>query len=229
MNLLAIETSSGACSAAILTDSGGVRILSQHYQEMQRGHAESIIGMIRDTVAEACLDFGNLNRIAVSIGPGSFTGTRVGIAAGRGLALSLDAEIVGVSALAILSEKTRQKFEGPIVATLQAGRSEIYFEIFDADGRSLAAPMVTSADMAVERLPEGPVVLCGSGSSEIVSAAPGRDLILSDVRWPDAETLARLAYRMPAATVPPTPLYIRAADAKIQTAGVVSRLPTPSS
>lgn len=229
MNLLAIETSSGACSAAILTDSGGLRVLSHHYREMQRGHAEAIIGMIRDAASEAGVALTDLNRIAVSIGPGSFTGTRVGIAAARGLALSLNADIVGISALAILAEKSRLEFDGLVAATLQAGRGEIYLEIFNSDGTSRGTPVVTSVERAIGCLPGGPIVLCGSGSKDLIAAASDRELILSEICWPDAETLALLAYRTPATMALPTPLYIRAADAVVQSAGIVSRLPSAPS
>ena len=110
MNILAVDTALGACSAALLADG---RILAGSHCEMQRGHAEALAPMVRSVMQDAGLDFLALDRIAVTTGPGTFTGQRVGLAFARALGLALRKPVIGVTTLDTMAKKPSLKLQIP--------------------------------------------------------------------------------------------------------------------
>lgn len=186
--------------------------------------------MIADVMSRSDLGFSKLDRIAVGVGPGSFTGTRVGIAAARGLALATGAGLVCFTSLRIIAAAVRESAvmnTGAIAVALEAGRGEIYFEVVGADGGTAGAAVATSVAGAVELLPTGTVTLAGAAANLVAIAAGCRgdlSVVVSEIRWPRAATLARLAFEAPAASEPPLPQYLRPADARPQPgSGLVER------
>src|SRR4051812_35357837 len=101
MKLLALDTAMGACSVAI--HHSGWDVLAKAFVAMDRGHAEAIAPMVRDVMAQAHISFGELDRIVVTVGPGTFTGVRIGLAMARGLGLALDIPVVGIDTLTAIS------------------------------------------------------------------------------------------------------------------------------
>src|SRR3990172_13252867 len=95
MSILALDTSMGACSAALLRADGKARLLIARQELMARGHAEALLPMVAEIMGEAELPFTKLDLIAATQGPGSFTGVRIAIAAARGLALGTPANLFG--------------------------------------------------------------------------------------------------------------------------------------
>src|SRR3954452_22236161 len=137
MRVLAIDTALGACAAAVLDSSAGA-ILSSESLGMQRGHAEAIMPLIARVMDAARCEFAELDRVAVTTGPGSFTGLRVGISAARGIALAAGKPAVGLSTLAgfaaphIASNDTL-----PVLAAIDARHEHVYMQVFGPGGRTI--------------------------------------------------------------------------------------------
>jgi tRNA threonylcarbamoyladenosine biosynthesis protein TsaB len=177
---------------------------------MARGHQERLAPMARHAMAEAGLAFGALDRVAVTIGPGSFTGLRVGIAFAKGLALALDKPAVGIGTLEALAAERA----GLVFPAIDARRGQLYLQAFE-DGRALMAPDALTAEVAAARLAElsqgRPFTLVGSGAALLADFAPSATVIAAE--GADARHVARLAAgRTPG---PLKPLYLRAPDAKL--------------
>ncbi|HWA31049.1 MAG TPA: tRNA (adenosine(37)-N6)-threonylcarbamoyltransferase complex dimerization subunit type 1 TsaB, partial [Rhizomicrobium sp.] len=100
MRILAVDTALGACSVAVLS---GTRVLAHRFVLMDRGHAEALAPMVEETMREAEIPFANLDRLAVTTGPGTFTGQRVGLAFMRGLRIALKKPLVGITTLSAMA------------------------------------------------------------------------------------------------------------------------------
>ena len=124
MKILAFDTALGACSAAMLD---GDEVLARRFETMERGHAERLAPMVREIMQEAGLAFGAIDRIAVTVGPGTFTGQRVGYAFARGLRLALKRPLIGVTTLADMAQAAMAQTGARGAAVLHdAKRSEVY-------------------------------------------------------------------------------------------------------
>ena len=220
MRLLAIDTALEACSVGVITDGG---ILTR-CEIVGRGHAEALMGMIESTLAEARLAVADLDRIAVTVGPGSFTGLRVGIAAARGLALVLGRAAVGVGTLAVHAEEARTMCgRHAVLAVLAAGRDEIYGAIYAADGSERLTPRAAPAEVLAAAVEHG-MLIAGSGADLILAALPMDTTARIAHRHsaPDIAALCRLALIAPVPIASPRPLYLRPPDAKPQAAARIA-------
>lgn len=220
MRILAFDTALEACSAAVLSVEGAARKLAHAYEPRLRGHAEALLPMIEQVMGEAGLAYGDLDRIAVTIGPGTFTGTRIGVATARGLALAIPAPLVGETTLAVMAQSAvMQGLRTPLAVAVDARRGQIYFQLFESAGGASGAPAVLPPDEAVGQLPPAPVTAVGSGAALIAEAAARRGLqvvvALPDLQ-PDAAALAELALTREPDGRPVAPLYLRPPDAKPQ-------------
>jgi tRNA threonylcarbamoyladenosine biosynthesis protein TsaB len=211
VKILALDTCLSACQAAVWEDG---RTLASVSEPMARGHQERLAPMIAEAVAAAGLAFAALDRIGVTVGPGSFTGLRVGLAFAKGLALALDAPCVGVGALEALAEAG----PGLCVACIDARRGQVYLQAF-ADGRAVMAPDVLAVEIAAARLAElwsgGPVVLSGSGAPLLAGVLPAARIEADAL--PDPLKIAKIAAAARPPFAPPRPLYLRAPDARPST------------
>ncbi len=222
MKLLAIDTAFEACSVAVAADDAAAVIRSE---VVDRAHAERLMPMIREAMDAAGLAFADLDRIAVTVGPGSFTGLRIGIAAARGLALVTGAEAVGIGTLAVHAEQARAELGAcPILAVLVAGRGDVYGQNFAADGRE-EGPAEAGSPAAFARRLGANTLIAGSGADALASVlgkeAEARTVHRRSV--PDPAALVRLARAAPPPMVPPRPLYLRPPDARPQHAAVARR------
>ncbi len=164
--------------------------------------------------------------MAVTTGPGSFTGVRIGVAAARGLALALDIPAVGVGSLdALAFPVTRSREAGTVVAALDAKRGEVYaLAKHLGSGETLIGATAIRIDALAARLGSVPLplVLIGAGAPIVAAALAGGDAeIVATPQSPDIEDVARLALR--AEPSPPAPLYAREADAKPQADKALAR------
>jgi tRNA threonylcarbamoyladenosine biosynthesis protein TsaB len=177
---------------------------------MARGHQERLAPMARDVMAEAGLAFDQLDRIAVTVGPGSFTGLRVGIAFAKGLAFALGKPALGIGALEALAAQA----QGLVFPAIDARRGQLYLQAFD-DSAALMAPDAVTAEVAAARIAElsqgRPFTLIGSGAALLADFAPSASVIAAE--GADARDVARLAVAR--APGPLKPLYLRAPDAKL--------------
>lgn len=207
MILLAIDTCQGACSAAVMADG---RVLSSRVEPMLRGHQERLAGLVAEVMLESGLNFSQLSRVGVTVGPGSFTGLRVGLAFAKGLGAALGIPAVGVGVLEALAATE----PGMVFAVMDAKRSQFYIQAF-IDGKPLTAPDALDVETAAARLAElsggGPVILIGTGATQLAESAPAAVVVVAD--HVDPAAVAKLAARKP--PIPPRPLYLRAPDAKL--------------
>lgn len=228
MILLAVDTALDACAAAVATHRDGATTLVTETEVIGRGHAECLMRVVATVLARAGLSHRDLDGHAVSIGPGSFTGIRVGVAAVRGFALASGKPAVAVSSLEALAEEARALRPGrAVVATLDARKDEVYAQGFAADGTPLGRPFVAAAAVAGRLAAEASAVLIGSGAPLVAAVDPTLD-IAATTPFPAIDTIARLALpRLAAAgreTPMPSPLYVRPPDAKPQGASRLARL-----
>lgn len=207
MNILAVDTALGACSAALLD---GERVLAHRFMAMERGHAEALAPMVEEVMAGH--GFASLERLAVTTGPGTFTGQRVGLAFMRALKVALHIPLAGITTLAAMAEQAKAECAtARAVALHDARRDDVYIEIDET-------PAVMPFRDAVERLRalhrDTPIALAGTAANRACEALAS-DFILSNVRQPDALWVARLATKSQVGAVPPRPLYLRAPDARL--------------
>lgn len=224
MNVLALDTCFDACSAAV---GRGVRSLAPSiafdFAPMTVGHAERLMPMIETLMADAGLAFAALDRIAVTAGPGTFTGTRISVAAARALALATGAPIVVYSSLNLMAMSPRipaARARRLAIAT-DARRGEVYLQIFNRHTSAPVAPprCVALAD-AEDALAGGPITIAGSGAAALADAARAfgvdAEAILPDL-LPDAiDMLFAASEHCGDRTV--SPIYLRPPDAKPPTA-----------
>ncbi len=225
MKILALDTANSRCSAAVLVDGGegNVETLFARNEELSRGHAERLMGMIEEVLAEAGLSLDAMDRIAVTRGPGSFTGLRVGMSVARGLGLVLDVPVIGITTLAAIAEGARDGKRAVAVA-LAARNEEVYAQSFSADGTPQGDPSVVILEDFAKSLSED-TLLAGSAASRI--AEQRQDLadgaLSGDAAAANIAAVARLALRASEPDGPPTPLYLRPPDAKPQTRFKIAR------
>jgi len=221
MNLLAIDTALDRCSVAV---AAAGRPLVLQSETIGRGHAERLFGMVSAAVADAGLDFDAFDRMAVTVGPGSFTGVRIGIAAVRGFALVIGCPVAGIGTLDAVAETAREcAGPVPVMAVLDAKRDEVYAQAFDADGRPLWEPAAGPAAALAGRIAGG-MVLAGSGARLVAAALPaGTARIVHEDTAPDIAALVRLGLAAEPPSGPPRPVYLRPPYAKPQAAAMVAR------
>jgi tRNA threonylcarbamoyladenosine biosynthesis protein TsaB len=218
MKILAIDTALSATSACVYT-AGAETPEAAESMAMERGHAEALMPLIARVVAASEGGFANLNRVAVTVGPGSFTGLRIGIAAARAIGLACQVPVVGVSTLAALAAPLiLAPKAGFIGAAIDAHHGNIYLAIFGADGRSLVLPRLVSLRDAVRLWEGAPIRLTGSGAPmlAIEAAAAARKVELVDEGGdaPDILSVAKLGLVADPNTAPARPLYLKAPDVK---------------
>lgn len=229
MKILAIDTAMGAVSACVSSGDGAVP-LSGETIAMQRGHAEALLPLIDRVIAAVPGGFGALERVAVTIGPGSFTGIRVGIAAARAIGLACDIPVVGISTLSALAAPHISASETMIVASaVDAHHGNVYIAAYVMGGRSLLSPRLLSVKDAVRQLGSGPVKLTGSGAPLLAIEAWSSGLnaeVVGDLVAPDIAYVARLGLLTNPEQAPASPLYLKAPDAKPQEGGRIARVPS---
>ncbi|MGA2125389.1 MAG: tRNA (adenosine(37)-N6)-threonylcarbamoyltransferase complex dimerization subunit type 1 TsaB [Xanthobacteraceae bacterium] len=224
MRVLAIDTALTGCAAAVL-DTDSRAIIASETLTMQRGHAEALVPLLARVIEHAGIEFADLGRIAVTVGPGSYTGLRVGIAAARGIALVTGSPAVGLSTLAALAAPHLAAGESrSLVAAIDARHGQVYFQITGRDGRPLVTPRLATIEDAMRAIRARPCLIVGPGA-ELLAAAwrLGAERPGVDPRpYPDIDWVARLGALAEAGSAPPKPLYLRRPDARPQTA---ARLP----
>ncbi len=217
MLILAIDTALDACAAGVLdTDAG--RLIAQESQPMKRGHAEALMPLIARVMKASGIAFVALDRIAVTTGPGSFTGLRVGLSAARGIGLAANKPVVGLTTLtAYAAPVVAQNAAQPVISAIDARHDHVYFQVVSGDGSSLVRPRVAPVEEALEAARFGAPHLVGNAA-----------LILSQ-RWPadaaapfkadpqpapDIAWVAWLGAAVSPDAAPARPYYLRAPDAK---------------
>jgi tRNA threonylcarbamoyladenosine biosynthesis protein TsaB len=213
MRVLGIESSTRRGSVALWD---GERLLGALEHERPNAHAEALLPLVARLLAETATSKASLERIAVGTGPGSFTGLRVGIALGEGIALGLGLPLVGVGSLEAMARAVAHATK-PVVAVLDAGRSELFVAAYGADGAELIAPCAMPERGARDRIfgmkELAGAIVVGEGAPKLGGdidhvRGPGLDL-------PHAESVARLGAGRDPELAPPDPIYVRGAGATL--------------
>ncbi len=216
MRVLAIDTALAACSAAVLdTEFGGV--VASESLPMIRGHAEALMPMLQRVMDKAGLTFPDIDRVAVTSGPGSFTGLRVGIAAARGIALAADKPAVGLSTLSVYAAPhiaADDRYQ--VVAAIDARHAHVYLQVFSPGGRTLTTPRLAPLREAVQAAAAAASCIVGSAAQAVAAALSETDAPAAvDARAaPDIAWVARMGAVVPEDQSPLKPQYLRAPDAQ---------------
>jgi tRNA threonylcarbamoyladenosine biosynthesis protein TsaB len=217
MLILAIDTALDACAAAVLdTDAGN--LVAQESQAMKRGHAEALMPLIGRVVAASGTTFTGLNRIAVTTGPGSFTGLRVGLSAARGIALAANIPVVGITTLAAYAAPiVSQNAEHPVVSAIDARHDHIYLQVVSGNGSGLVRPCVAPMSEALNTSQFGAPYLVGNAAAMLADRWPPHAVPPFKVNAnpaPDISWVGWLGAAVSPNTAPARPFYLRAPDAK---------------
>jgi tRNA threonylcarbamoyladenosine biosynthesis protein TsaB len=230
LRVLAIDTALEACAAAVLdTDRHGG--LTSRSLPMVRGHAEALMPMIAAVMNAAGMEFAALDRIAVTVGPGSFTGLRVGVAAARGIALATGKPAVGLTTLAALAAPFFDMDDSKaLLAAIDARHGQVYMQLFGPGGRALMTPRLATLGDAIRAAKTSPTRIVGNGAKLIEADWPAnerRPLLVNAVRAPDIGWVARLGAAAAetaaggAGAAGVRPLYLRGAGAEPQQTGIL--------
>src|SRR5215210_216039 len=191
MLVLAIDTALAACSAAVFDAERG-EFLATESLEMLRGHAEALLPLVARVMQGAQTRFVDLHRIAVTTGPGSFTGLRVGISAARAIALATGRPAIGVTTLEAYAAPYLASGEGPVAVAIDARHRHVYLQVFAADGETLVAARIAGLAEAVAAA-KGAARVIGSGAPLLAAAwAAGEPPMLDSREAPDIAWVARL-------------------------------------
>lgn len=222
MKLLAIDCAATLCAACVYDAAAG-RELGRQVLDLGKGHAEHLMAVIDAALKAAGTDFAGLDAVAVSVGPGSFTGLRVGVSTARGLALALKIPAIGVTTLEALAAEASAAFPGrAVLAALDAGREEIHAAFYDKASVLTYGPTVATVARAAAMATGNSAVLAGTAAAKIASFA-GRGFDIGPTSaTADIAVYARLAAAKGAGERP-KPLYLRGADAKPQAGFILPR------
>ncbi|MFT6580967.1 MAG: tRNA threonylcarbamoyladenosine biosynthesis protein TsaB [Alphaproteobacteria bacterium] len=242
MNILALDSATSACSVAVWKGDG---IASRRMEKMTRGHAVRLMPMAQEAMADAGLAFDQLDMVATTIGPGGFTGLRIGLAGARAIAMAAAIPIIGFTTFQVIAHQSMMGVgssktagpKAPLLVVLDARRSDFYFQIFGSDGSPVTQPAAASVDAIAAAIaakvaseasndalaPEASndaLAVCGDGADLIMDALRDQGARVHRVDGPDtpdAATVATLAYKGAPwdPMSPPEPLYLRPPDAAL--------------
>lgn len=230
MNVLAFDCCFGAASAAVRWRKGQEWLLHESYELHAGGNAERLFPMIAEALDGAGLELAEIDRIAVTLGPGTFTGVRVGVAAARAFALAMRKPVVGTTSLAVMAHRARQQLDGecrsgPLSIAVDARRGMVYLQLFQAGGVQitdalLLDPSEAARMIATQTAGGGSIPVVGSGASAVAEAlhVTGRE---ASAHLPELQPHAGALVLMASELVPlgrVGPIYLRQPDVKLQTA-----------
>lgn len=215
MRILAIDTALPAVSACVL-DGEALEAIALETLPMERGHAEAVVPLIQRVVTRTPGGFPSIGRVAVTVGPGSFTGIRIGLAAAQGVALVCKCDLVGVSTLsALASPLILDEADGIIGAAIDARHGHVFIAAFASDGRPIISPRRIGVHEALRALGSGPLRLVGSGAEALACEARLRGIATTSVDAsiaPNILFVARLGLAANPVLAPARPLYLKEPD-----------------
>ncbi|MGJ0557688.1 tRNA (adenosine(37)-N6)-threonylcarbamoyltransferase complex dimerization subunit type 1 TsaB [Methylocystis sp.] len=234
MNILAFDTCFDACSVCVAQQRAGAVVeLASTIEFFETGHAERLVPMIGEAMHAAGMAFESLDRITVTVGPGTFTGTRIGIAAARGLALATQTPVAGASSLAVMAEVAVRRLgmgvPGELLAVaVDARRGEVYVQLFGTGGLDARSPpLLLAVEDAAGLGGSALLVLVGSGAAAVAAAAQSMGRAARAelaALLPDACALAAMAPAIAPSEGALGPLYLRPPDAKPQAGKAIARV-----
>jgi tRNA threonylcarbamoyladenosine biosynthesis protein TsaB len=217
MLILAIDTALDACAAGVLDTEAG-KLIAQESLGMKRGHAEALMPLIARVMKESGVAFASLDRVAVTTGPGSFTGLRVGLSAARGIALAANKPVVGLTTLtAYAAPVVSQNLEQPVISAIDARHDQVYFQVVSGNGGSLVRPRVAPIEEALDAARFGAPHLVGNAAQILADRWPAQappPFKVDAQAAPEITWVAWLGAAVSPNTAPARPYYLRVPDAK---------------
>jgi tRNA threonylcarbamoyladenosine biosynthesis protein TsaB len=232
MLILAVDTALAACSAAVL-DTEQAALLASEQLPMARGHAEALMPLIERVMLSAELGFSALDRIAVTTGPGSFTGLRVAISAARGIALAAAKPAVGLTTLsAYAAPFVAEAGSDPILSAIDARHDQVYFQLVGGDGSMLRRPAIAPVEDVLQIIAEHSALRLVGNAAQLLATRLPPDVpqpVQVDAQpAPDIAWVAWLGAAADPTKAQARPLYLRPPDAKPQ-ASLLPQDPAPPS
>lgn len=223
MFILAIDTALDACAAGVL-DTRSSRLIAHESLLMKRGHAEALMPLIARVMAGSGVSFADLDRVAVTTGPGSFTGLRVGLAAARGIGLAAGKPVVGVTTLTAFAAPVVSRDAGhPVISAIDARHDHVYYQVVSSDGGPLVKPRVAPIEEALEAAQFGAPHIVGNAAGILAARWPidaASPVRVDTQAAPEISWLAWLGVAVDPETALARPYYLRAPDAKPQLGAV---------
>ena len=214
--VLGLDSATSACSAALWRDGA---VVARRLELMARGHAEALMPMAEAVMEAAGAGFAALDAVGVTVGPGAFTGVRIGLAAARGLALAAGVPALGVTTFEVLAAAVpeAERVGRTLLVAIDSKRTDVYVQLFDAALEPISEPAALAPAALAARLPDGPLLTVGDGVALLAPVLADRAVAASSApRHPDAGWVAILAADCLAGSrpaAPPAPLYLRPPDA----------------
>ncbi|MGC4024575.1 MAG: tRNA (adenosine(37)-N6)-threonylcarbamoyltransferase complex dimerization subunit type 1 TsaB [Mesorhizobium sp.] len=223
MLILAIDTSAAQCAACIF-DAHSMRETGRAVLDLGKGHAEHLMAVIEDALSAAQTDYSSFARIAVSVGPGSFTGVRVGVSTARGLALALGIPAIGISTLEAVAAETRETSGNTtVLAAFESVEGALQAALYGPSGEPIFPPAIISLEDALQLAETHRPVVAGTAAKRIAEHCDFPLVIGSERNTADIAIYARLAATKGDGEEKPKPLYLREPDAKPQAGFVLPR------
>lgn len=223
MRILALDTATVGCSVALWQDG---EILARRAREMARGQSEALVPMIQTVLADAGVTALGVHLIAVTRGPGAFTGLRIGLSTARAMALAAGIPCLGVDTTDVVARGVdARQMTGQLLVALDTKRADFYVQKFSSDQKPFGPPQALPPEALVEFVSDtsdgGPLLVAGDaagGAAQILSDAGVPVLVADGPSLPDASHLAEIAaerWQPGQVLTPPQPLYLRPPDAKV--------------
>jgi tRNA threonylcarbamoyladenosine biosynthesis protein TsaB len=216
--ILALDSSGAACSVAVWRRGA---VVARRYEAMTRGHAEALMPMIVETVAEAGETLRALGAVAATVGPGAFTGIRIGLAAARGVGLAAGIPVLGVASFAAVAEAVSEaeRADRELLVLLDSKRGDVFVQQFSAARAAVGPPAILAPAAVLQRCASGPFILAGDGVALVRPHLAAADLQIrcAAVNGPvDAFWVAQVAARSVVGQpgLPPVPMYLRAPEVR---------------
>ena len=221
MRILALDTTLSACSVALLADS---KVAGFSTDNIERGHAEALLPMVMRVCTAAGMTLADVDRIAVTVGPGTFVGIRVGVAAARAFSLALGIPVTAITTLEALAATARSD-AWPLAAVIDARNNQYYAQLFNGEGRPADEPRLLQTDTLIALVADSRASLTGPGAAGLAAAVAAQSSCHPQVApalVPDARIIARLAGLSEGQTADTIrPLYLRPPDAKLPNARTI--------
>ena len=222
MRILAIDTATSSCSVALWCDGA---VISSRNQKMSRGHAESLVPFVQHVLEEAKIIANNLDLLVVTIGPGAFTGLRIGLATARGIALVARVPCLGLTTTEVIAHEVKKNVwqQGTLLVALDSKRADIYAQAFELGCKPINEASAIDPSKLGEWLQDapGPIHVVGDArlqADEALTKAGFETIVTEKPEVPDGSVMAELAFkRWTGGDIlkPPLPLYLRPPDAKL--------------
>ena len=225
MRILAIDTALDACAACVATDASD-DLLAEESLPLARGHAEALLPLVERVMARVEGGFPSLSRVAVTVGPGSYTGLRVGLSAARAVGLAARIPVVGVTTLsALLAPQLALNGDDLIVAAIDARHGAVYLQAMSVAEGVVITPRHVGLEAAAGLLSTRRTVLTGSGAPALAAAARAAGLSpeVAETGAPQIAWIASLGLVADPDQALPRPLYLRGPDARPQDHARIAR------